>query len=130
MAAESDVPTRDEGDTMVVEVEAGAVAANGVGAAGGLRHRLARRKAGDRAEPLETPRDNPAWRLLGSEQELHEAIERAIACEQASIAVSQQRVQHLADLRTHLAPGTPMTLAPAQTEDHKRARPGRMPRAS
>jgi len=115
---------------MVVEVAAVGAALSAVGAAGGLRHRLARRKAGDRAEPLETPRDNPAWRLLGSEQELHEAIERAIACEQASIAVSQQRVQHLADLRTHLAPGTPMTLAPAQTEDHKRARPGRMPRAS
>ena len=115
---------------MVVEVAAVGAALGAVGTAGGLRHRLARRKAGDRPEPLETPRNNPAWRLLGSEQELHEAIERAIACEQASIAVSHQRVQRLADLRTHPAPGAPVTLTPTQAEAPRRAPPGRIPRAS
>jgi len=115
---------------MVVEVAVAEATLGVVGTTGGLRHRLARRRAQARPEPVETLRGNPAWRLLGSDQEIQEAIERAIACEQASIAVSQQRAQRLADLRTHVAAGAPVTLAPAQAEVPRRARPGRMPRAS
>ena len=60
---------------------------------------LGRRTPRIPARPPETPRANPAWRLIRSDEELREALDRAIACELASIAVLHRRAEHFASMR-------------------------------
>lgn len=93
------------------------------GAGGGLAHR-SRRKRHSRVEPIEQPRANPAWRVLESDEELRQAIERAIACEQASITVSQHRAKRFASLRGQLAPVVAVR-SPRQATPGRQVRPPR-----
>ena len=77
---------------------------------------LARRMPQIHATPTETPRANPAWKLLRSDEELREAIDRAIACEQAAIAVLQRRAEHFAAMGTLVRMAANPTVTPTRDE--------------
>jgi hypothetical protein len=75
-----------------------------VAATGGLLLRARRRGDGSRPELVQTPPENPAWRVLKGEEELRQALERAIACERAVVTLSEQRAERFDALRTQLVP--------------------------
>lgn len=107
---------------MVIEVASistGATVATGWS----VRRVLHRRRAGDPVAPPE--HHNPTWRLLETEAEVREALERALACEQASMRVSAHRAERLADLRRRLTP-----VAPAPQPAPPLPRDADIPRAS
>jgi len=112
---------------MLIELVA-AVGGVGVGTLSGLR--LARRKR-DRtpAKPAEMPRADPAWHLLRSDEELADAIDRAISCEQASIAVLDERAKHFAAMKARSAPAHPASVVSAN-DPAPRPDPRAQPRAS
>jgi hypothetical protein len=115
--------TGTQGDEVMVELVAVAAALGVAGGGGGLAHR-SRRRRDSRVEPVEQPRANPAWRVLESDEELRQSIERAIACEQASIAVSQQRAERFASLREQLAPVVAVR-SPGEAASRRHVRPPR-----
>jgi len=112
---------------MVIEL-VGLVGGVSVATLGGLR-RARRRRDGTSVKPVEMPRANPAWHLLGSDEELRDAIDRAISCEQASMAVLEQRAKHFTAMRRCSAPTHPASQVPA-SDPTPRAGPRALPRAS
>jgi len=71
---------------------------------------LARRVVRDRAVRIKTtemnrPRyENPSLRLLRSEKEVYEALDRAIESELAVLRLSERRAQHYSMLRDQISP--------------------------
>jgi hypothetical protein len=114
---------------MVLDVVAVAAAIGVAGATGVIRHRVKRSNSRDVLQPTAPRSESSAWRLLGSPDELAEAIERAIACEQAAIGLSEHRAKRFAALRTQPAPSTPMPHS-CHELPVRRGRPKPVPQAS
>ena len=68
--------------------------------------------------------ENTSWRLLESDEGVREALARAIACEQASIKLSEQRSRHFAALQTQL---DPTIASPHPSRKPRQSRPRRVP---
>lgn len=98
---------------MVIELTSIAGGGTVVTAAGVLRQAAHRRRT--RQAPAPPAGHNPSWRLLEDDAEVREAIERAIACEQASMALAARRADRLAALRRQLAPASVASATPTPT---------------
>ena len=109
-----------------------------VAVVGGLTVRAVVGGREDRPEVTDVPRANPSWRLLETEEELGQAVERAIAYERASVALAEQRAEHFAAMRRKIDPrpvGAPLPpkppgSRPLKPRESRRTNQPRVPRAS
>jgi len=114
---------------MMIELAGMAGAFGTTAGFGGLRRARHRREA-SLTRPTETAKENPAWHMLRSNEELRQAIERAITCEQASIALLERRAERFAAMRSELAPAAPPSLVRRTRPPTPPADAGQMSEAS
>lgn len=86
---------------MMIDIAGGAGAIVVVAVVGLVLSRsVGRRKV--ELELVPEVQESSAWRLLTSDDEVREAIQRAIACEQASMDLCARRAERLIDMREQL----------------------------
>jgi len=116
---------------MVVELASVAGGTAGMGVVvGGILRRIGRGNGSPTGKTTKLPQAEATWRVLETDEDLRQPLERAIACEQASIVLSEKRAERFDAMRVDRQPASTRPVPARKRGEQQRATGPRVPRAS